>query len=95
MFQPLDGPGVHGAITVTSTAQELKVGGSADASRQLVSAQPLDGDIYYGYSNAVTSTTGTKITCGQFWPFEACASLTIWLVAAGGDSIDTRITEVG
>ena len=92
-FLPLDGPGVHGAISVTSTPVELKVGASVLEERTIVTMKPLNGDIYYGYSNAVTVATGTLVKKGQFWPLEAGDSLSVWLVSAG--TVDTRITEVG
>ena len=93
MFLPLDGPGLHGALSVTAAPIELKVGASPLSERAVVTMQPLDGDIYYGYSNSVTIATGTLVKKGQFWPLEAGASLPVWLVSAG--TVDTRITEVG
>ena len=95
MFIPLDGPGVQGALTVTDTAQELKVGASPLDQRAVVTIQPLDGDVYFGYDNSVTSLTGTKVYKGQYFPLEAGDSLSVYLVAETGDSIDVRITEVG
>jgi len=93
MFQPLDGPAVYSNITVTTTPQEVKVGASPMAERQVVTIQPLTGDVYYGYSNSVSSTNGTKIFKNQLLPLEAGEKLSVWVVAASG-SIDVRITEV-
>ena len=95
MFNPLNGPGVQGAISVTDTAVELKVGANRLEQRAVVSFQPLDGDVYFGYDNTVTSTTGTKVFKGQYFPLEAEDQLTVYLVAATGETIDVRITEVG
>ena len=95
MFLPLDGPGVNGALSITDTASELKVSATVLDDRTLVTIQPLGGAIYYGYSNAVTALTGTKVFQGQYFPLEAKHTLSIWLVAATGETIDVRITEVG
>lgn len=95
MFQPLDGPAVSGQITVTDTPSELKVGGSVFSGRQVVTIQPLDGPVYFGYSNSVTASNGTKVFEAQFFPLEAGEQLPVWLVAETGQSIDVRITEVG
>ena len=93
MYQPLDGPATHGAKSVTTSAQELKVGASVLEERKVVSMQPVDGDIYYGYSSGVTSSTGTKIAKGQFFSLECSSTLPIWMVASSG-TVDVRITEV-
>lgn len=93
MFIPLNGPGTHGNLSVTTTAVELKVGGSALDQRVVVTIQPLDGDIYFGYNDSVTASTGTKVFKGQFFPLEATDQLPVWLVAASG-TVDVRITEV-
>lgn len=93
MFIPLDGPAAHGQINVSTTPVEVKAGGSPLDERQVVTIQPVDGEIYFGYTNSVTSSTGTKIFRGQVYPLEAKTSLTIWVVAASG-TVDVRVTEV-
>lgn len=92
-LQPLDGPAVYKNISVTTSAQEVKVGASALSERKVVTIQPLDGVVYFGYDASVTSTTGTKVYKGQTYPLEASESLPVWIVADSG-SVDTRITEV-
>lgn len=94
MLQPLDGPAVYGAINVTTSPAEVKVGASPLTERKVATVQPLDGDIYFGYDASVNSTTGTKIFQGQFFPFEAGEALPIYIVAASG-TVNVRITEVG
>lgn len=93
MYRAIDGPGVYGAISVTTTPVEVKVGGSSLEERLFVTIQPLDGDIYYGYDNSVSATTGTKLYKTLAEPIEAGPKLSIWVVAASG-TVDTRITEV-
>lgn len=92
MFQPLDGPAVYGSFTATTTASQLKVGASPLEERKVASIQPIDGDVYFGYDNSVTTSTGTKIFQGQYFPFEAGEDLQIWIIAAS--TINCRITEV-
>jgi len=93
MLQPLDGPAVYGAISVTTTPIELKVGASPLTDRQVVTIQPIDGEVYFGYSNTVSSTNGTKIFKGQVYPLEAGELLPVWIVAGSG-TVNVRITEV-
>ena len=94
MLQPLDGPGINGNISVTTTPSEARVGGTTLEDRAVITVQPIDGVIYYGYDNSVSSTNGTKIFKGQIIPFEAGPELPIFLVAESG-TVDVRITEVG
>jgi len=94
MFLPLNGPAVYNNMNVTTTAVEVKVGASPLEERKILTVQPIDGDIYFGYDSSVTASTGTKIFQGQFFPFEAEASLSIYVIAGSG-TVDTRITEVG
>lgn len=91
---PLDGPGVYGDITVTDTASEVKVGASVLIERKVVTIQPVDGVVYFGYDNSVTTSNGTKIFKGQIYPIEAGEQLPVWVIAETGESIDVRITEV-
>ena len=94
MYIPLNGPADQGALSVTTTPVEVKVGVSALSERTMVTIQPLDGDVYLGYnSGTLTSSTGTKIFKGQYFPIEATDKLPVYIVAASG-SIDVRITEV-
>lgn len=92
MLQPLDGPAVYGALSV-STAAELKVGASPLEERKVVSFQPTDGIIYYGYDSSVTSSTGTKVFEGQLIYIEASDRLSVYLIADTG-TVNVRITEV-
>jgi len=93
MLLQLDGPAVYGALNVTTTAQEVKVGTSPIVERKVVTIQPLDGDLYFGYDSSVTTSNGTKIFQGQVYALEASDLLTIFVIAEAG-TIDVRITEV-
>jgi hypothetical protein len=92
MLVPLNGPAVYGAISV-STATEVKVGGSRLSERAVVTIQPLDGDVYLGYDNSVSTSNGTLIHEGQVYALEATDQLPVWIIAATG-TVDVRITEV-
>jgi hypothetical protein len=94
MLLPLDGPALYSAISVTDVPQEVRVGGSVLDERKIITLQPTDGVIYYGYSNAVSSSSGTKVFKGQLIHIEASHSLPVWVVASAGQTINTRITEV-
>lgn len=92
MLLPLDGPAEYGSLSVSSVT-ELKVGASVLAERKVVSFQPIDGIIYYGYSNSLTVSNGTKVFQGQLIVIEAGETLPVYLIAETG-TVDVRITEV-
>lgn len=94
MFIPLNGPALNGSLSVTTVAQELKVNASPLEDRKVVTIQPLDGDVYFGYDNSVTSSTGTLVYQGQYFPLEATEQLNVFIVSETG-TVDVRITEVG
>jgi hypothetical protein len=94
MLQSLNGPAEYGALSVGSvTPIEVKVQATYLDDRKLITIQPLNGDVYYGYTNAVTISTGTKIFSQQFFPLETGFDLKIWLISVSG-TVDVRITEV-
>lgn len=85
--------GVQSALTVTTTPIEVRVGGSRLENRKLVSVFN-DGSqtIFWGYTNTVTSATGTHIFKNQLVSWDVGDGLAIWLVASSG-SHACRITE--
>ena len=94
-FIPINGPGDQTNLAVSTTPVEVKVGGSPLDQRTIVTIQPIDGDIWFGYnSSTLTSTTGTKIFKGQYFPLEASDQLPVFIVANSG-TVDVRITEAG
>lgn len=85
---------VYGTLSVNDTTPvELKVGGTALAGRKMVSIQPIDGRLYYGYNNSVTSATGTELARKQIILFSAGPQITIFLLAETG-TVDVRIGEL-
>lgn len=92
----LSSGGVHGALTLTTanTALELKVGASRLTNRKSVTAVP-NALCYWGYSNTVTTSTGTPIQNGQFYPWAldaTDAAVQIWVISATAGAI-VRVTE--
>tara|TARA_R100001086_G_scaffold229871_1_gene149912 strand:+ start:205 stop:492 length:288 start_codon:yes stop_codon:yes gene_type:complete len=95
MYLPLDGPSVNAGVSVTDTASELRVGSSRLEDRTVVTIQPLDGVVYFGFSSGVTSSNGTKVFKGQYFSLEAGQSEEVWLIAEAGQTVDVRISERG
>ena len=90
----INGSGVQGALTVGTTAVEVKVGGSAHASRKLVTLYNNSSVIlYWGWTNAVTTSNGTPIQPQQFGTWNVGPSATVYVIATSGSSNDTRVTE--
>lgn len=94
MLLPLDGPAAYGSKSITDTASEIKVNASVLEERKVVTLQPIDGHIWYGYDNTVTTSTGTKIFKGQWIQLEIGDQLPIWAIADTGQTVDIRISEV-
>lgn len=91
----VNGAGVQGALNVTNaSATEVKVGGSQHTNRKLVTLYNNSSVVFYwGWTNAVTSSSGTPIQPQQFASWNAQAS-TIYVIAASGTTNDSRVTEV-
>lgn len=90
----IDGPGVQGTISVGTTAVLLQVGASPLEDRKIVSIQPTGNQVYYGYTSAVTTSTGTRIFKDQLLQLEATDSLEVYLISNNAGGIAVRITEV-
>lgn len=80
-----------GAISVTTSAIEAKVGGAKLVNRRLLVVTPTNGIIYYGSSNAVTTASGTPIFKNQSTTFSFTDNVALWLIA--GSTVDVRIVE--
>jgi len=93
LIDVLNGEGVNGALTVGLTAVELKVGASVLNNRQSVTMQARDNNIYWGYSNAVTTSNGTQLFKNQFLLLPIGAEVSVWLIADGAGK-EVRIGEL-
>lgn len=88
-----NGGGVQSALTVGTTAVELKVGGSALANRRNCTLyNNSSSPVYWGYTSAVTTTTGTPIAATQFMAWDVGPNTSVFVISAIA-SRDTRITE--
>ena len=88
--------GVNGNLLLTTggTTYEAKVGGSRLANRKSLTITALD-DMYWGYSNTVTASTGTPLYKNQQIVFSIdpnSSTFQVWLVATA-NSKNARITE--
>lgn len=93
LIDVLNREGVYTELTVGLTAVELKVGGSVITKRQAVTMQPRDNNIYWGYSNSVTTTTGTQLFKNQFIMLPIGEEVSVWLIADGAGK-KVRIGEL-
>jgi hypothetical protein len=83
----------YGALSVSTSAVELKVGGAILTNRKAVHFQPKDNGIFWGYSNAVTTSTGTEMFKDQIIFLPMATGVSIWFIATGaGKSV--RIAEL-
>jgi hypothetical protein len=86
---PLAGPI---SLTVTTTPVLAKVGVTQLDGGRGVIIQPIGGDVYFGFSNTVTISTGFKVLDGNIYRIDAESRfLTVYLVSAG--SVPTRVLE--
>ncbi|NJO48138.1 MAG: hypothetical protein HC840_00320 [Leptolyngbyaceae cyanobacterium RM2_2_4] len=87
--------GVHGALTLTTggTTYEAKVGGSRLANRKSMTIT-ADDDMFWGYSNTVTTATGTPLKKNQqiVFSIDPDSTFQVWLVASSNNKT-ARITE--
>ena len=61
------------------------------ADRKFISVTPTNGTVYWGTSNAVTTSSGTPIFKNQSMTFAFGANVHLWLIA--GSTTDCRIAE--
>lgn len=91
----LVGSGTEGAITVGTSAVEARVGGAALSNRKLLTVyNNSNSTIYWGYTNAVTTSSGTPIEKSQLasWDISDASGATVYLIA-GSAGNNVRVTE--
>jgi len=84
---------VYGALTVTTSAQEVKVGANPLTNRKLIIIQPKGTGIFFGFSNAVTTANGTELFKDQTLIIPAGQNVSIWVIGTAG-SVSVRIGEL-
>lgn len=88
-----DSSGLQGAVTVGLTAVAIRVGGSNLANRKTLTAfHNGNQDIYWGYTNAVTVSSGSPIFKSQFAAWSIGPNTTVWMIS-GTAGQDVRVTE--
>lgn len=91
----INNSGTQGALTVGTTAVEVKVGVSRLVSRKSVTLyNNSSSTVYWGYNNTVTISTGTPIQKDTFMSWSVGESVEIWVISDGANR-NTRITEGG
>jgi hypothetical protein len=84
--------GTQGAFNVTTTATPVRVGASNLTNRKLVTFyHDTSNIVYWGYTSAVTTSTGTPIGRGQFTQWAVGPNLDIYLIST--TTVASRITE--
>lgn len=87
------GTGTQGAITVTTSVIEAKVGGSRLSNRKLLTVYNNGNNtIYWGYTSGVTSSNGTPIVKNQQAVWDIGDDQAIYLIAGSGSN-NVRVTE--
>lgn len=86
--------GVQAAITVGTSALIANTSGAANLAlrRNLTVYNNGSVTIYWGYTNAVTTSTGTPIVKNQFFSWDVGPSTSIYLIS-GSASQNVRVTE--
>ena len=87
----IDTAGQFRAQSVTTTAAEALGAATILANRKSLTITPTNGTVYWGFSNAVTTTTGTPIFKNQCMSFAIGAALHVYVISAG--TVDCRMTE--
>lgn len=88
----IEAAGVYGAKVVSTSAVLAAVSSSNASGRKILVITPTDGDIYYGFTNAVTTSTGTPLYQRSTNNFAINDTTSIYLIAAS--SINVRIIEI-
>lgn len=73
--------GLNSELTVGTTAIEVKVGANKLVNRKYILLRPKDNSIYFGYSNAVTITSGMRMFKDELLIFPC--NVSVWVIADG------------
>ena len=92
MFQPLDGPSSQDRVAVTtSTVKELKVGASVLEDRQVITIQPIDGNVWIYFGDGISTPNAATVLAKGFKhmkmakeSYEAGATQQIFIIADSG-----------
>lgn len=85
---------VAGIIAVSTTPVQVKVGGSVLANRKYARVQPLNGVVYQGASNSITSTAGSgNIMRNQIEVKAFTDNVANWFLVAATGTVNVYIEE--
>ena len=80
----------YGAVSIGVAATQIV---AAVAGRSSVLITPVDGDIYFGYDNLVTTANGFPVKLGE--SLEVKGTMALFGIRAGGANVDVRfLSEV-
>ena len=85
--------GANGALAVSTTAMELRVGATAIVDRKFITIQPKGTGMFWGYSNGVTTLNGSELFKKQTMIIPVGFNVKVWLIASTG-TVDVRIGEL-
>lgn len=83
--------GQYRAQSVTTSAAEALGAATILVNRKFISMTPTNGTIYWGFSNAVTTSTGTPIFKNQTMTIAVTDNVHIYVIA--GSTTDVRVAE--
>lgn len=100
MFHPLDGPSIQGTLSVTDlVVQEVKVGANPLEERQVISIQPIDGNVYIYFGDGVNIPTVSDLQNKGFLhikkakeSYEAGDKQKVYILATSG-TVNVRFAE--
>lgn len=85
--------GINGSILVGTTAIEAKVGATRlDNRKNLTVYNNSKKNIYWGYSNSVSVSTGTPLSTGEMIIVKGEPDVEIWVISED-PLLDVRVTE--
>lgn len=87
--------GVHGALSVSTTPIEAKVGGSVLSNRKnltIFNNSNSGRTLYWGYSNTVSASNGTPLHRDQLLILRVGPNTHVWIVFDQGTN-NVRVTE--
>ena len=83
--------GAFGAISVTTSALLASVTGTNHTARRFLLLYPTDGDIFWGFDNTVTTSSGMKIQQDDAAILKVTDSDNIFVISVG--TVDVRVIE--
>lgn len=89
----INGEGVQASLTIGTTAVEVKVGATPiDNRKEVTLYNNSNNTIYWGFTSAVTTATGTPVEKKEFISWRVGPNVSVFVIAATMGN-DSRITE--